>query len=90
MFTRHRTCEVRCQLPGSVHPTSFRGRMVWFQPRMTSRGFIVRFGVLLEGNEDEPLNDIRAYIKELEKKELESGAIYPTDPMQAPPPPDRE
>jgi hypothetical protein len=87
MFTRHRTCEIRCKFPGSIRATALQGRMVWFQPRMTQRGFIVRFGVLLEGNDDEQMADLREFIKEMHKKELESEAIEPGEVLPAPLPP---
>jgi len=84
MFTRHRTCQILCRFPGNLRHSRLAGRMVWFQPRMTSRGFVVRFGVLLEGNDDDQLGDMKEFLSDEQKRNTETQEEYPPEPPADP------
>jgi len=63
LFVRRRTCYIFCRLPDSEKPTPLFGTIFWVEPRMTSRGTLIRFGVTITESNPEHLSDLMAYLE---------------------------
>ena len=68
MLSRRRACSALCQYPGAGRPSWVFGEITFVEPRVTSQGVNVRFGVLLDESKPEGLADLKAFLKTLEEQ----------------------
>ncbi|KPL07866.1 hypothetical protein AMJ85_09275 [candidate division BRC1 bacterium SM23_51] len=72
MLRRRRTCHITCQLPGSDRTSHLTGEIIWVEPRVTSRGTRIRFGVSLREDYSSELADVKAFLNLKEKPSEDS------------------
>lgn len=68
ILSRRRGCSTLCQYPGAEQPSWVFGEITFVEPRVTSQGVKVRFGVLLDESKPEGLADLKAFLKTLEEQ----------------------
>ena len=68
MLRRRRMCRVHCKFPGSDRTSRLIGEVIWVEPRVTSRGTKIRFGVSLGESDPDHLADLKAFLQSREKQ----------------------
>lgn len=63
LLVRRRTCHIFTHFPGSDRKSHLVGTIVGVDPRRTSRGLVVRFGVTLEHTDPDEMARLREFVE---------------------------